>query len=102
MVIIIVRALCKLDVANLVDFDAVTENCRRVRGVWFCFGGGSCVLHLLCSDISSCLGTALFADRILVTVKWDSTAVSECMTSATMVKSSEHGNVQNASKFATR
>lgn len=26
-----------------VEFYAVTESCRRVRGMWFCFGGGGYV-----------------------------------------------------------
>ena len=25
------------------DRFAVTENCRRVKGIWMCFGGGGCV-----------------------------------------------------------
>ncbi len=24
----------------------VTENCKRVKGVWLCFGGGGCVAYI--------------------------------------------------------
>ena len=40
MAIVIVRRVGarKGTVTNM--WDSVTENCRRVKGVWLCFGGG--------------------------------------------------------------
>jgi hypothetical protein len=28
----------------------VTDNCRRVKGVWLCFGGGGCVAKIYAND----------------------------------------------------
>jgi len=27
----------------MIPYVLVTENCKRVKGVWLCFGGGGCV-----------------------------------------------------------
>ena len=34
--------LCSRTAKVLILYE-VTDNCRRVKGVWFCFGGGGCV-----------------------------------------------------------
>ena len=46
-----------LRIAIYVDSDrifiSVTENCRRVKGIWMCFGGGGCVLCLQAQNLCS-------------------------------------------------
>lgn len=34
-------------------FVSVTENCRRIKGVWMCFGGGGYVLCLIAQNLMS-------------------------------------------------
>src|ERR1700748_2421782 len=41
MGIAIVRQSIFLPRAELIDPLTVTDNCRRVKGTWFCFNGGS-------------------------------------------------------------
>ena len=78
----------------------VTENCRRVKGVWLCFGGGGYVAPSwpMFSNTNSIRRSALTraTGRLVLT------AASECMTSRTTARQSEHINAQNTTKLWTR
>jgi len=82
-------------------FVSVTENCRRIKGVWMCFGGGGYVFCLMAQNLPS-LDEPILLGLIPVMGNSASIAGSGSSTSRITAKPSEPTNERNTTRSWTR
>lgn len=90
--------------ANKAYLMLVTDNCRRIQGVWMCFGGGGsvCLFLFLFSTPRISDYKVWYVDRTLAMVKLDLTVDSGCMRFPIMEKRFVLGSVSMKVKQCLR